>query len=69
MLCSMVYENRNTIMVTDLCWYDTEQGDNCQWECSDIPGSFYCKDCDGLRVWNRFAQAYSFYVREGHYGF
>jgi hypothetical protein len=56
-------------MVTDLCWYDTKQGDNCQWECSDIPGSFYCKDCDGLRVWNRFAQAYSYYVREGHYGF
>jgi hypothetical protein len=30
---------------------------------------FYCKDCDRLRQWNRFAQAYSYYVREGHYGF
>jgi hypothetical protein len=54
-------------MVTDLCWYDTEQGDNCQWECSDVPGLFYCTNCDSVRQWNRFAQAYSFYVREGHY--
>jgi hypothetical protein len=30
--------------MNDLCWYDTKQGDNCQWECSDIPGSFYCKN-------------------------
>ena len=67
MLCPMVYENRNAIMVTDLCSYDTEQGDNCQWECSDIPGLFYCNNCDSVRQWNRFAQAYSFYVREGHY--
>jgi hypothetical protein len=51
----------------DLCWYDTKQGDNCQWICSDIPGLFYCNNCDRLRQWNRFAQAYSFYVREGHY--
>jgi hypothetical protein len=48
----------------DLCWYDTKQGDNCQWICSDIPGLFYCEKCDGLRQWNRFAQAYSHYVRE-----
>jgi hypothetical protein len=54
---------------SNLCWYDTKQGDNCQWECSDIPGRFHCKDCDRLRVWNRFAQAYSIYVRDGHYGF
>jgi hypothetical protein len=64
MLCPMVYENRNTIMVTDLCWYDTKQGDNCQWECSDIPGLFYCEKCDNVKHWNRFAQAYSYYVRE-----
>ena len=38
-------------MVTDLCWYDTKQGDNCQWECSDIPGLFYCNNCDRLRQW------------------
>lgn len=56
-------------MVNDLCWYDTKQGDNCQWECSDIPGLFYCKDCDRLRRWDRFAQSYLIYVREGHYGF
>jgi hypothetical protein len=41
----------------------------CNWICSDIPGLFYCNDCDKLRQWNRFAQAYSYYVREGHYGF
>ena len=41
----------------------------CNWECSDVPGLFYCTNCDSVRQWNRFAQAYSFYVREGHYGF
>ena len=56
-------------MVTNLCWYDTKQGDSCQWFCSDIPGLFYCEKCDNVKHWNRFAQAYSYYVREGHYGF
>ena len=39
----------------------------CNWECSDVPGLFYCNNCDNVRQWNRFAQAYSYYVREGHY--
>jgi hypothetical protein len=60
----MVQKKGKAIMVTDICWYDTKQGDNCQWECSDIPGQFYCKNCNGLKIWNKFAQAYSVYIKE-----
>jgi len=34
----------------------------CNWICSDTPRLFYCNGCDRLRQWNRFAQAYSYYV-------
>ena len=53
--------------MADLCSYDTRQGDNCQWECSDVPGLFYCTKCDRLRQWDTFAQNYLTYAREGHY--
>lgn len=36
----------------------------CVWICSDVPGLFYCQDCDRLKQWNVFAQAYAYYVRE-----
>ena len=42
---------------------------DCNWECTDIPGMYQCTNCVMLKQWNRFAQAYSYYVREGYYGF
>jgi len=54
----------NYMLNYNLCDYDTPMGIDCVWECSDIPGLFYCKNCDYVRQWNRFAQCYSMYVRE-----
>ena len=36
---------------------------DCNWECTDILGTYKCTNCVILKQWNRFAQAYSYYVR------